>query len=229
MSEYIHKLIAQGEHQQLDFKFEISDSRKIARSLVAFANTDGGRLLVGVKDNGVIAGVRTEEEYYMVEAAAQLYCKPELHFTTKEWEVDGKLVLEIHVPKAENQKHKAPHKDDIYMYYIRVKDQNLLATSTLLQLWRREKSRAPIHISFTEPETVLLKYLSENHVISLKEYMGLAAIKKRKAEKILVDFLLTDIIKMEITEKNTLFKLVNHEILNRLEYGAIESHYINKV
>lgn len=46
----------------LDFKFEISDSKKIARSLVAFANTDGGRLLIGVKDNGVISGIRSEEE-----------------------------------------------------------------------------------------------------------------------------------------------------------------------
>ena len=46
VSSYIHKLIAQGEHQQQDFKFEISDSKKIARSLAAFSNTDGGKLLV---------------------------------------------------------------------------------------------------------------------------------------------------------------------------------------
>ena len=44
----IEELIAQGEHQQLDFKFEVSDSKKIARTLSAFANTDGGRLLIGV-------------------------------------------------------------------------------------------------------------------------------------------------------------------------------------
>ncbi|RLD33003.1 MAG: ATP-binding protein, partial [Bacteroidetes bacterium] len=74
MGSYIKDLIAEGEHQRLDFKFEISDSKKIARTLAAFANTDGGRLLVGVKDNGVIAGVRSEEEYYMVEAAASMYC-----------------------------------------------------------------------------------------------------------------------------------------------------------
>ena len=60
----IEELIAQGEHQQLDFKFEVSDSKKIARTLSAFANTDGGRLLIGVKDNGAIAGVRSDEEYY---------------------------------------------------------------------------------------------------------------------------------------------------------------------
>lgn len=48
-TDYIYQLIKQGEHQQQDFKFEISDARKIAKSLSAFSNTDGGRLLVGVK------------------------------------------------------------------------------------------------------------------------------------------------------------------------------------
>ena len=80
-TDYIHTLIAEGEHQQQDFKFEISDARKIAKTLSAFANTDGGRLLIGVKDNGRIAGVRSEEEKYMIEAAAQLYCIPEIDYT----------------------------------------------------------------------------------------------------------------------------------------------------
>ena len=80
-TDYIHALIAEGEHQQQDFKFEISDARKIAKTLSAFANTDGGRLLIGVKDNGKIAGVRSEEEKYMIEAAAQLYCIPEVEYT----------------------------------------------------------------------------------------------------------------------------------------------------
>ena len=72
---HIQNLILEGEHQMLDFKFEISDSRRIARSLAAFANTDGGRLLVGVKDNGAIAGVRSDEEIHMIQAAAEMYCR----------------------------------------------------------------------------------------------------------------------------------------------------------
>ena len=72
---YICKLIAEGEHQQQDFKFEISDARKIAKTLSAFANTDGGRLLLGVKDNGKIAGIRSAEEQYMIDAAATMYCR----------------------------------------------------------------------------------------------------------------------------------------------------------
>ena len=92
-TDYIHTLIAEGEHQQQDFKFEISDARKIAKTLSAFANTDGGRLLIGVKDNGRIAGVRSEEEKYMIEAAAQLYCIPEIDYTLQTYIVEGKQVL----------------------------------------------------------------------------------------------------------------------------------------
>ena len=90
---YIQKLISEGEHIHQDFKFAISDAKKIAKSLSAFANTEGGRLLVGVKDNGKIAGVRSEEEIYMVEAAATLYCRPEIELETHIYHIEGKDVL----------------------------------------------------------------------------------------------------------------------------------------
>ena len=72
----LQKMIAEGEHVHQDFKYTISDARKIARSLSAFANHEGGRLLIGVKDNGTIAGVRNEEDIYVVEEAAEIYCCP---------------------------------------------------------------------------------------------------------------------------------------------------------
>ena len=92
-TSYIHALIAQGEHAEQDFKYEISDARKIARTLSAFANTHGGRLLIGVKDNGRVAGVRSEEEMYMIEAAAQLYCVPEVAISMASYRVEGHTVL----------------------------------------------------------------------------------------------------------------------------------------
>ena len=109
-TDYIHALIAEGEHQQQDFKFEISDARKIAKTLSAFANTDGGRLLIGVKDNGKIAGVRSEEEKYMIEAAAQLYCIPEVEYTMQTYIVEGRQVLVVtieetpHKPRSEERR-----------------------------------------------------------------------------------------------------------------------------
>lgn len=216
MSEYIRKLIAQGENQQLDFKFEISDSKKIARTLVAFANTDGGRLLVGVKDNGAIAGVRSEEEYYMIEAAAQLFCKPEIVFQTKEWDVDGKLVLEVFVPKSRNLKHKAPAKENDYKVFVRVKDQNILADPILLQYWKLEQSDNVVNINFTEPEMLLLQYVDQHGSISRNELMNTAGIGKKQAERMILNFMLMGILELKLTERETRFVLVSHDILKSI-------------
>ena len=60
--KYLQSLINEGEHQQQDFKYRVSDALKLAKSVSAFANTDGGRLLIGVRDDGQMSGVRSEEE-----------------------------------------------------------------------------------------------------------------------------------------------------------------------
>ena len=134
----IEALIEQGEHQQLDFKFEVSDSKKIARTLSAFANTDGGRLLIGVKDNGNISGVRSEEEYYMIEAASKMYTRPEVPFEATRWEVNGKTVLEVYIAPSPDKPHTAPDKDDKFKAYIRVADENILANEVLVLAWQKK-------------------------------------------------------------------------------------------
>ena len=207
MTHYIQKLIGEGEHQRLDFKFEITDARRIARSLVAFANTDGGRLLVGVKDNGAIAGVRSDEEFYMVDAAANMYCRPPVEFQTKEWTVDTKTILEIIVLKSPLKPHFAAHKDGKWMVYIRVGDQNLLANRVLLKFWQKEKAARGVYLKFTETEKILLDYLEKNHTITLSRFTRIASISREKAENILVKFLLLKTIDIRITEKQTFYSL----------------------
>ena len=207
MHSHIKRLIAGGENQQLDFKFEVADARKIARSLAAFANTEGGRLLVGVKDNGKIAGIRSEEEFYMVEAAAHLYCKPAVYFETVEWEIEKKKILEIIIPKSEQKPHYAPQKDDKYLIYIRVNDQNLLANSVLLKVWRREKQIKGTRLRFTDNERLLLNYLQDHARITLSKFIKEAEISKRKAETILVNLILLDIIEIHFTDKGAFYTL----------------------
>ena len=74
---FLLSLIKEGEHQQQDFKYRVADACKLAKSVSAFANTDGGRLLIGVRDDGHLSGVRSEEEIYMMHQAAYKYCQPE--------------------------------------------------------------------------------------------------------------------------------------------------------
>ena len=207
MSNYIQKLIKEGEHQMLDFKFEISDSKKIARTLVAFANTDGGRLLIGVKDNGNISGIRSEEEKYMIQTAAESFCQPEVKFEAKEWNVNGKTVLEVIVPKSNYHKHRAPDHNDSYKVYTRVKDQNILADAILLKIWKYQNNKQNIRVTFSDAEMFLLKYLNENEKITIKEFVQKAEINRREAERILVNFTLINMVKYEITEKELIFSL----------------------
>lgn len=207
MSNYIQKLIKEGEHQMLDFKFEISDSKKIARTLVAFANTDGGRLLIGVKDNGNISGIRSEEEKYMIQTAAESFCQPEVKFEAKEWNVNGKTVLEVIVPKSNYHKHRAPDHNNSYKVYTRVKDQNILADAILLKIWKYQNNKQNIRVTFSDAEMFLLKYLNENEKITIKEFVQKAEINRREAERILVNFTLINMVKYEITEKELIFSL----------------------
>jgi predicted HTH transcriptional regulator len=207
LSKRIKKLIDKGENQQLDFKFEIADSKKIARTLAAFANKDGGTLLVGVKDNGVIAGVRSDEEYYMVEAAATMYCKPEIDFSTSEWNIDGKIVLEVKVPKSAKRPHYASAKDDQWKIFIRVNDQNLLANKILLSVWKRQQKKSGVLIRYRDKEKLLLDYLKSNPFITFSRFCRIAEISKYKAETILVNFILLGIIEIIFTEKQTYYKL----------------------
>ena len=207
MSNHIQKLIEEGEHQMLDFKFEISDCKKIARSLVAFANTDGGRLLIGVKDNGSISGVRSEEEKHMIQTASEMFCNPNVYFQAKEWNINGKTVLEVIVPKSKYHKHKAPDHNNIYKVYIRIKDQNIIADSILLKIWKHQNNKQEIKITFTDSEMFLLKYLNKNKKITIKEFIKEAKINKKDAERILVNFTLMNLIKLEITEKVIFFSL----------------------
>ncbi|MCD4791150.1 MAG: ATP-binding protein [Bacteroidales bacterium] len=204
---YIHKLIVQGEHQQLDFKFEIADSQKIARTFSAFANTDGGKLLIGVKDNGTIAGVRSVEEYYMAEAAANMYSKPEIKFKSKEWVVEGKKVLEITIPASNEKPHYAQNEDGKWLAYIRVHDQNILANRVLVNAWKRKKSKEGTYINYTEKEKLLLEYLENHDSITLSKFRRIAGISAYKAGNILTNFLTLDIIETEISEKRTVYRL----------------------
>ena len=212
MSNYIQKLIKEGEHQMLDFKFEISDSKKIARTLVAFANTDGGRLLIGVKDNGNISGIRSEEEKYMIQTAAESFCQPEVKFEAKEWNVNGKTVLEVVVPKSNYHKHRAPDHNNSYKVYTRVKDQNILADAILLKIWKYQNNKQNIRVTFSDAEMFLLKYLNENEKITIKEFVQKAEINRREAERILVNFTLINMVKYEITEKELIFSLFEENI-----------------
>lgn len=193
-TDYIHSLIAEGEHQQQDFKFEISDARKIAKTLSAFANTDGGRLLVGVKDNGKIAGVRSEEERYMVEAAARLYCTPQVDCEMQAFMVEGRCVLVVTIPESVHKPVYAKDESGRNLAYLRIADENILATPVHLRVWQQSDNPSGELMAYTGREQLLLRLLEENESLSLNKYCRMACISRRAAEHLLAKLIRYDIV-----------------------------------
>ena len=204
----IEMLIAQGEGQQLDFKFEVSDSKKIARTLSAFANTDGGRLLIGVKDNGNIAGIRSEEEYYMIEAASTMYTRPSVPFTATRWELNGKTVLEIYIAPSKKKPHTAPDKDDNYQAYIRVADENILADKVLLLSWEKSGRENGLLLPLSRPVKKLIAYLDNHPYIHIRQFCRIAHIKKTTAQNILSDLIALKTLKWSIIDNQIVYSIV---------------------
>ena len=198
--KYLKSLIAQGEHQGLDFKFEISDARKIARTFSAFSNTGGGRLLIGVKDNGRISGIRSDEEYYMVDSAASLYCKPEVRFDSRNHLIEGKSVLEVYIPPVDRKPVYAKDEGNRWMAYIRVADENILANIIQLRVWKDEhKTRGRI-LEFTRKEQILLETLEKVPGASLSKIQRDTGFRRNELAELMTKLVLFDVVEMKFTE-----------------------------
>ncbi len=209
--KYIRDLIAEGEHQQQDFKFEISDARKIARTLVAFANTDGGRLLIGVKDNGKISGIKSEEEYYMIDGAASIYCKPEIPFITFHRVAEGKNILEVIIKPSEEKPHYARDEENRWLAYRRVNDQNFLADYIQLQVWKREKRDHGTFIEYSENEKKVLGILRNEGLTDIATLRERTAIRKKTLQQVLINLVSLRAIAMDFLDENTFFRINEEE------------------
>ncbi len=207
MGRYIHNLISGGEGLQLDFKYCISDPQKIARTLSAFSNTAGGKLLIGVRDNGSLAGVRSDEELYMIDAAARLHCDPEVTIRTRNHTINGKNILEVEVPKSKIIPVKAKDEHGRWKAYFRQKDQNFMADRVILQVWRRSAKASGLLLRFEETENLLLNHLRNGSPVTVAEFRALAGISGRVAEKILSDFILCGLIEYEASERGICYRL----------------------
>ena len=198
----LKQLIFNGEGVSLDFKKTITSVEKIAKTLVAFANNKGGRLLVGVRDDGTILGVKSEEEEkYMLTKAANTCCKPAIEVFFEEIYVDQKLVLVAEVKESDMKPHYALGEDKKWWVYIRVKDKSLLASKIVMDVLKRSNDKTGVLIEYGAKEKSLLEYLETNQRITSYEYSKLSNLSRRKAQHILVNLVLSGIIRLHTTEK----------------------------
>jgi predicted HTH transcriptional regulator len=133
-NQWIQTLLSKPEGIQLDFKQNISNQKKIAKTFLAFANTEGGIAVIGVADNKQITGIDPEEEMYMANEAIRKFCKPEINLSFDVYEIYEKsendqllekYIMVIHVPKSHDQLHALKTENAAPVYYKRIKDRSV--------------------------------------------------------------------------------------------------------
>jgi predicted HTH transcriptional regulator len=195
------KRISYGESQTLDFKFAVSDSRKIARSMSAFANTDGGSLLIGVKDNGRLAGIRSEEEIYMAEAAATMHCKPEVHFSSVLYQIQNKEILEIIIPAKKDELTLAPNEQGKHVAYLRYRDANYIAGNIYERVWKSRRTKANTHLKISEYHKAIMELMERKGIVSLELVADSLDLTKKFASGIIENLILLDVVDFKLTEQ----------------------------
>jgi hypothetical protein len=203
---YILKWISQGEHFQQDFKLRIDDAKKIAKTLSAFSNTVGGRLLVGVKDNGQIAGIKQEEEFHMLQWAAERYCKPPIQLSYQPWKIQDKVVLEVQISEAVKKPILAEIENQEWKAFLRDHDQNILAPAVMKDVWLITENERPEKFFYSEKEQALLHALDQGES-TLSKLAKVSGLKRPILQKILAKLIRWEIIDWRLVDGIAFFKI----------------------
>lgn len=119
----IQDLLAQGENANIEFKSGSVRPESVAREIVAFANTFGGTLLIGVEDDGSLSGVDIERETWVANISRH-NVTPALQLDVQQVAIDGKQVCMVTVPKGQDR----PYQTQDGKYWIRAGSTNRMAT-----------------------------------------------------------------------------------------------------
>jgi predicted HTH transcriptional regulator len=187
------ELIEGGESITCEFKRKFSSYKKIAREIIAFANTRGGFLIFGVDDDKKIIGVESEKEIAeLINDTAKNYCEPPIDIKIYYKNLNGKEIVVIEVPESDNKPHRLQDYQDKMdinnaVVTIRVNDKSIQASKEMVRIMRANSSGLQLkNYSIGPNEKSVFEYLDDNETISVKELSKLVNISERRASRTLV-------------------------------------------
>lgn len=187
----LYSLIEEGENSKTEFKRKFSEPEKIAKEMIAFANSKGGMILFGVDDDKTIVGVRSEkEELELIDSAAKYFCFPEIDYLYDVVSIKKKDVVVVIIGESKRKPHRLVSDSipDSKRVYIRLNDKSVIASKETVNLLKHSNPNSgPLMISYGEAEKQLLKFLSINDRITVKEFKKLSNISQRRAGRIIVN------------------------------------------
>jgi len=208
----LRKLVSHGESASLEFKRKAAYPDKIVREMIAFANTHGGTLLVGISDDGGLPGLKHPEDESHVIRQSLNKCQPCLPVTETFIPIShSRFVIQYHIAESKHKPHYFLDGERKHAY-IRVNDQSIRASREVREIARRSQLKKDIRFHYGEHERFLMRYLDINPAITLKQFMDISGLKRFYASRKLVLLVLADVLQVTPHEKGDLFSLAfgNH-------------------
>lgn len=195
------KFIEEGENLHTEFKQRFSTHQKIAKEMIALANTRGGIVIFGVADDGSIYGVASEkEEAELIKETAENHCEPPLDYQISFFEIEGKEVVVAEISESENK----PHRIQDYLasidinhssVYIRVNDKSVLASKEMIKILQARASKSALkNYIVGQNEKIVFDYLNKNETIDVKTLGAIANISSRRASRTLIKLVRADLL-----------------------------------
>jgi len=202
----IRKLALEGEGLHLEFKRKATHPEKIVRELIAFANTAGGTLLIGV-DDGSIPGVKyPEEEIHVVTEALTKYCRPLLVYQESVLPIsDNRFVVRYDISPSNKLHFLVMNQRETF---VRVQDMSIKASAEMQEIIKRSKRNRDIRFVFGDAEKKLMMHFEQNPQITLTQYMNFSGLNRFRASRKLILLVLANVLKVTASEKGDLYSRV---------------------
>lgn len=108
--DFVKELLSKGETSSIQFKSNISNEHSVAQEMVAFANSKGGTILIGVDDKTWDVTGLTDHDIRrltnLLVNASNEHIKPPLFIETETVIINGKKVIAVAVPEGNDKPYK---------------------------------------------------------------------------------------------------------------------------
>ena len=207
----LYEIIENGENGTVEFKRKFSQPDKIAKELIAFANTKGGKVIFGIDDDRSVVGVESEKgEIELIDMAAKFYCEPEIKYSFEILNIYKKDVIVIDVPQSKTKPHCLIDngRPDPERVYIRIKDKSVLASKETIKILKKSNPDSPpLIFNMGDKEKYLLDYLSKHEKITLDSLRELLNLSRRRASRMLVNLVRAELIRHYCRENEDFYTL----------------------
>lgn len=204
------ELIAGGESSTVEFKRKITKPEKIAKEIIAFANTKGGYLIIGVDDDCKIYGVDSEKyETEEIINSCHNYIDPPIEPEIEITNLKGKYVVVCYIQESNNKPHQLINHEETGQAYIRIGEKSVPASKEMTKLLAGlNRDAKPVTIFIGDRERRFFSFLEKYEKGTVSDFASLTNISKRRARQIIVKLVRAGVLQIHNDDSSDYFTLV---------------------